>query len=572
MQEVDVGDSKKGTGSLTIWICGAIALAILLALVVPRFAMSFHVGGEIFLRLLQMVVVPLVMASVMSGILGLGDVRKLGKPGFYAITYYLCTTILAVITGLIVVNFVNPGVGIDKKLVEDARQEGEEKVSFAGGANERKIEWHNVTGDRTKQSSESKNTSVPEDGSWNVKILIDQVGEAETPAKAIVKWSVDGNNFTPVLRKHLDDEASGEDGEKLIGFFQSNTEPGIYRTSSPIPIPKEARYVRLEFVEQQGAGVSIVEAYVVPGPPTIVDIIQNLLLMLFTGNLLNSMVEINLLPLIMFSIVFAALLTTMGKKSETIQSLVISVNDALMSFILFLMKLAPFGIFCLVAARFGKAQLDGQFLQLLKTQAWYMTSVLSGLAIHGLITLPLLLWIFTKRNPLRFMKQMSQAVLTAFSTASSTATLPVSMECAEKNAGVSKRSTEFVLPLGATINMDGTALYEAAAAIFIAQAYAVIDPNFVLTLDKQVVIALTATLAAIGAAGIPEAGLVTMLIVLNAVGLPLELIGLILPIDWLLDRFRTSVNAFGDAVGSAIVDRVMPQDDQETQPDLKSDE
>lgn len=572
MQEVNVGDSKRGNGSLTIWICSAIALAILLALVVPRFAMSFHVGGEIFLRLLQMVVVPLVMASVMSGILGLGDVRKLGKPGFYAITYYLCTTILAVITGLIVVNFVNPGVGIDKKLVEDARKEGEEKVSSAGGAKERKIEWHNVTGDRTKQSSESKNTWVPEDGSWNVKILIDQVGEAETPAKAIVKWSVDGNNFTPVLRKHLDDEASDEDGEKLIGIFQSNTEPGIYRTSSPIPIPKEARYVRLEFVEQQGAGVSIVEAYVVPGPPTILDIIQNLLLMLFTGNLLNSMVEINLLPLIVFSIVFAALLTTMGKKSETIQSLVISVNDALMSFILFLMKLAPFGIFCLVAARFGKAQLDGQFLQLLKTQAWYMTSVLSGLAIHGLITLPLLLWIFTKRNPLRFMKQMSQAVLTAFSTASSTATLPVSMECAEKNAGVSKRSTEFVLPLGATINMDGTALYEAAAAIFIAQAYAVIDPNFVLTLDKQVVIALTATLAAIGAAGIPEAGLVTMLIVLNAVGLPLELIGLILPIDWLLDRFRTSVNAFGDAVGSAIVDGVMPQDDQETQPDLKSDE
>ena len=122
-------------------------------------------------------------------------------------------------------------------------------------------------------------------------------------------------------------------------------------------------------------------------------------------------------------------------------------------------------------------------------------------------------------------------------------------------AGVSRRSTEFVLPLGATINMDGTALYEAAAAIFIAQAYALVDPSFVLTFDKQVVIAITATLAAIGAAGIPEAGLVTMLIVLNAVGLPLELIGLILPIDWLLDRFRTAVNAFGDSVGAAIVDK-----------------
>jgi Na+/H+-dicarboxylate symporter len=154
---------------------------------------------------------------------------------------------------------------------------------------------------------------------------------------------------------------------------------------------------------------------------------------------------------------------------------------------------------------------------------------------------------------------MSQAILTAFSTASSTATLPVTMECAEVEAAISRRSTEFVLPLGATINMDGTALYEAAAAIFIAQAYALVDPTFVLTFDKQVIIAVTATLAAIGAAGIPEAGLVTMLIVLNAVGLPIELIGLIIPIDWLLDRFRTAVNVFGDSVGTAIVDESFAQ-------------
>ncbi len=564
-------DHSGHGGGLTLWICGAIALAIALSLIAPKFAMNFRIGGEIFLRLLQMVVVPLVMASVMSGILGLGDVRRLGKPGFYAITYYFCTTIIAVITGLIIVNIVDPGKGIDKKLVEDARKDGEEQVANAGGKTGRKIEWHNVTGDRSQTSGESKNISVPEDGRWNVKIFIDQIGVATQPAQAIVKWSVDGNRFLPITNLALDESRSATDlpfdfdtkvevTEKLPGVFVSEISEGIHRTTSPIPIPKEAKYVRVEFVEQLGNGRSIIEAFIVPGPPSISDIFQNLLLMLFTGNLLSSMVEINLLPLIVFSIVFAGLLTTMGKKSETIQSLVISVNDALMSFILFLMKLAPLGIFCLVAARFGKAQLDGQFLTLIKTQAWYMTSVLGGLAVHGLFTLPLFLWIFTRRNPFVFMRQMSQAVLTAFSTASSTATLPVSMECAEKNAGVSRRSTEFVLPLGATINMDGTALYEAAAAIFIAQAYAVIDPSFVLTMDKQIVIALTATLAAIGAAGIPEAGLVTMLIVLNAVGLPLELIGLILPIDWLLDRFRTAVNAFGDSVGAAIVDRVMPQD------------
>ncbi len=542
--------SKQESGGhshLTLYIVGAIVLAVAVAIIGPSvFGESFRplvsifdVGGEVFLRMLQMVVVPLVMASVMSGILGLGDVRKLGRPGTYAVSYYLCTTVLAVVTGLIVVNIVNPGRGIDKKLVEDARHEGEQTIAHAsGGKVGKRFEWSNVTGDRAQVASNSRNVSIGE-GTWNVRVVIDQVGDATTPARTMLQWSHDGNNFVDV-----------EDGE-----FTAGPEAGIHRIATAIPVPEEAHYVRLAFEPQQGGDASIVEAQLIPGPPTIAEIFQNLILMLFTGNLLESMVEINLLPLIVFSIVFGGMLTTMGDKSKTISELVVSINDALMSFILLLMKLAPLGIFCLVAARFSKAQMDGQFLTLLKTQAWYMTSVLTGLGIHALFTLPLLLWIFTKRNPIQFVGQMSQAILTAFSTASSTATLPVTMECAEVRAGVSSRSTEFVLPLGATINMDGTALYEAAAAIFIAQAYAVVDPSFVLTFDKQVVIAVTATLAAIGAAGIPEAGLVTMLIVLNAVGLPLELIGLILPIDWLLDRFRTAVNAFGDSVGAAIVDK-----------------
>ena len=184
-----------------------------------------------------------------------------------------------------------------------------------------------------------------------------------------------------------------------------------------------------------------------------------------------------------------------------------------------------------------------------------MATVLVGLGIHAFVTLPLILWVFTKRNPYLFYRQMSDALLTAFSTASSSATLPVTMECSEMNAGVSRRSVEFVLPLGATVNMDGTALYEAAAAIFIAQIHAATHPEFVFGLQEQVIIAVTATLAAIGAAGIPEAGLVTMLIVLNAVGLPTHYLPLILPIDWLLDRFRTATNAFGDSVGAAVVDQ-----------------
>ena len=283
---------------------------------------------------------------------------------------------------------------------------------------------------------------------------------------------------------------------------------------------------------------------------TLGAILRNLLLTLFTDNLVASAAETNLLPLIVFSMIFAGMLTTMGERVTAINQMIIQVNDALLSFILLLMNVAPLGIFCLVTARFGEAQAEGNLLDVVRQTGAYFFTVLAGLAVHAFVTLPLLLWAFTRRNPFRFMYQMSQALLTAFSTASSTATLPVTMECAVTKAGVSKRSTEFVLPLGATINMDGTALYEAAAAIFIAQAI-----GFELSLMQQLIVAITATLAAIGAAGIPEAGLVTLIIVLNAVGLPVEYVGLILSVDWLLDRFRTAVNAFGDSIGSAVVDK-----------------
>jgi Na+/H+-dicarboxylate symporter len=544
----DADTTTGGHGHSTLYIILAIVAAVILAIIGPAvmgercrpLVSALDIGGEVFLRVLQMIVVPLVMASVMSGILGLGDVRKLGRPGGYAVGYYLCTTILAVITGLIVVNIVNPGKGIDPQLVEEARKEGEQTISkTAAQGDAKKIQWHNVTGDRAVIAGESKNVELQDDGVWSIRIVVDQVGKATTPAVVTLQWSRNGNEF--------------EDADN--GKFQAEITEGIHVTKPVIPVPEEARYVRLLFEPAEGGRRSIVEAYLIRGAPSIGEIFRNLVLMLFTNNLLGSMVEVNLLPLILFSIVFGGMLTTLGERATTITNLVVSINDALMSFIMLLMKLAPVGIFCLVAARFAKAQLDGQFLALLKTQAWYMTTVLVGLAVHALVTLPILLWVFTRRNPWKFMGQMSQAVLTAFSTASSTATLPVTMECAEVEAGISRRSTEFVLPLGATINMDGTALYEAAAAIFIAQAYALVDPTFLLTFDKQIVIAVTATLAAVGAAGIPEAGLVTMLIVLNAVGLPLELIGLILPIDWLLDRFRTATNTFGDAVGAAVVDR-----------------
>jgi Na+/H+-dicarboxylate symporter len=416
---------------LSVYIAGAVVAAIALAFAAPSFAMRFAIGGEIFLSLLTMMVVPLVVASVMSGIIGLGDVRKLGRPGGLAITYYVTTTVLAVLVGLALVNLIQPGSGVDPATLE------------AGAA--------------------------------------------------------DGGEVAATLEAGAADGGEVAAGRGDMGFG---------------------------------------------------TILQNLALMLFTNNLFRSATEGNLLPLIIFSIMFAGVLTTMGNRVSRVAALIVQVNQALLSFVLFLMKLAPVGIFCLVTARFGEAQQGGGLVAVLVQTGAYFVTVLLGLAVHALLTLPLILWIFTQRNPLRFMIQMSQALLTAFSTASSSATLPISLECAVGNAKVSRRSADFVLPLGATINMDGTALYEAVAAIFIAQAI-----GFELTIVQQVVVAVTATLAAIGAAGIPEAGLVTMVIVLNAVGLPLEYIGLILSVDWLLDRFRTTVNVFGDAAGSAVVER-----------------
>ena len=407
----------KPKSHLTLYIAVAIVLAVLLAVFAPGFAMQFELGGKIFLNLLTMMVVPLVMASVMSGILGLGDIRKLGRPGGLAVTYYLMTTVLAVIVGLLMVNLIQPGVGVDQAVLDASLAEGQ--VNTAGR-------------------------------------------------------------------------------------------------------------------EDAGLGT----------------ILRGLVLMLFTDNLIESAAKTSLLPLIVFSIIFAGMLTTMGARVRALAEMITQVNEALLSFILLLMKLAPFGIFCLVTARFGEAQAGGNLGAVLQQTGAYFGTVLAGLGVHAFLTLPLILWIFTRRNPFRFMYQMSQALLTAFSTASSTATLPITMNCAVEKAKVSKQSSDFVLPLGATINMDGTALYEAAAAIFIAQAI-----GFELTITSQLVIAVTATMAAIGAAGIPEAGLVTMVIVLNAVGLPVEYIGLILSVDWLLDRFRTAVNVFGDSLGSAVVEK-----------------
>lgn len=361
--------------------------------------------GTLFLKALKMMIVPLVTASMIVGVAGLGDVRKLGRLGGNALLYFVVTTGIAVSIGLLMVNLIRPGDGIS-------------------------------------------------------------IGELAVPANVAAK-----QDFA----------------------------------------------------------------------------LSDLVLSLVSDNIVASMANLELLPIIVFSLIFGAVLTTLGSVGEPVIAFFRGVNEAIMKMVMLLMLVAPIGIFGLVAGRFGRA---GNIGEMIGGVGWYMATVLLALALHALVVLPAILWFFGRRNPWRYMFNMGTALLTAFSTASSSATLPLTMEGVEKHNGISEKVAGFVVPLGATVNMNGTALYEAVAAMFIAQAI-----GLDLTLGQQIMVLLTATLAGIGAAGIPEAGLVTMVIVLKAVGLPLEGIGLVLAVDWLLDRFRTSVNVWGDAVGAAVVER-----------------
>ncbi len=267
------------------------------------------------------------------------------------------------------------------------------------------------------------------------------------------------------------------------------------------------------------------------------------------------------LPVIAFSIFFGVVVTMIGAKGRILIDFFNAAFAVLMKMVHAVIWIAPIGVFALLAwtvARIGLSTFASAIGK-------YMAIVLVGLSVHGLVILPLTYWLFVRSNPYRYLHQMRQAIMTAIGTDSSSATLPVTMECATELGGVSRRSSGFVLPLGSTINMDGTALYEAVAVVFLAQAYGV-----TLGLTELVLVAVTATLAAVGAASIPSAGLVTMVIVLEAVNnsvlashpgeatIPIAAIGLIIGVDRILDMFRTAVNVWGDAVGAKIIDAIEP--------------
>ncbi|MDZ7644074.1 MAG: dicarboxylate/amino acid:cation symporter [Woeseiaceae bacterium] len=362
--------------------------------------------GELFLNALTMLVVPLLVAAVVSGITSLGDPRKLGSLGSWTIIYYLATVGIAVLIGLVMVNLIRPGDG------------------------------------------------VPTEG----------------------------------------------------------------LTADPS-------------LAEQGMGVT------------------DVLLSLVAPNIIDAAANTELLPIIVWSILLGVAIAIGRGRTRVIAEFFDGLNDAMLRIVGWVMYLAPLGIFGLVADRLGQAGGGVQFWQSVSAVGLHVVTVLAGLAVHFAVLLLILYWLGGRTWS--YLSGMARAVLVALGTASSSATLPLTMQCAREQ-GVDDRAARFVLPLGSTINMDGTALYEAAAVLFIAQAYG-IELGF----GGQVLVFVTASLAAIGAAGIPEAGLVTMVVVLKAVGLPLEGVGLLLAVDWLLDRFRTATNVWGDAVGAAVIDRLL---------------
>ncbi|XP_041358898.1 excitatory amino acid transporter 1-like [Gigantopelta aegis] len=256
----------------------------------------------------------------------------------------------------------------------------------------------------------------------------------------------------------------------------------------------------------------------------------------------------NVLGLIVFSVALGCVINHLGVVGRPLRFFFESLNAATMVLIKLVIWYSPIGIMFLIAKKFAEMEDPAQIVEQL---GFYSITVLAGLLIHGGIVLPLIFFIATRKNPYIFIFRMLKAILTAWGTASSSATLPITMDCLIYKNKVHRSVAQFVAPIGATINMDGTALYEAVAAIFIAQ-YNGKD----LGVAGVIIVSITATAAAIGAAGVPQAGLVTMVIVLTAVGLPTDDVTLILAIDWFLDRFRTAINVMGDAIGAGILNHV----------------
>ncbi|XP_059585487.1 excitatory amino acid transporter 1-like [Alligator mississippiensis] len=418
----------------------------------------FAFPGELLMRMLQMLVLPLIVSSLVTGIAAL-DSKASGKMGIRAVVYYMSTTIIAVLIGIIIVVIVHPGKGTK----ENMHKEG--KIMHVTAAD----------------------------------AFLDLIR----------------NMFPPNLV------------EACFKQFKTYYVKREFQVAIP-PSETSTMASVISNVSEAMETLTQIEEEIIPVP--------------------GSVNGVNALGLVVFSISFGLVIGSMKEQGQPLKDFFDSLNEAIMRLVALIMWYAPLGILFLIAGKIVEMEdmgvIGGQL-------AMYTVTVIIGLLIHAIIVLPLLYFLITRKNPWIFIGGLLQALITALGTSSSSATLPVTFKCLEENNGVDKRVTRFVLPVGATINMDGTALYEALATIFIAQVN-----NFDLNFGQIITISITATAASIGAAGIPQAGLVTMVIVLTSVGLPTDDIALIIAVDWFLDRLRTTTNVLGDSIGAGIVEHL----------------
>lgn len=321
----------------------------------------------------------------------------------------------------------------------------------------------------------------------------------------------------------------GRMGGKTLAFY-------IATTAIAISLALLMGYV---FQPGSGADLTSASSFQSAQAPSLGQVIIGM----FPTNPINAMAEGKTLQVIVFAVLFGIAISAAGKPGERIASFFSDLNDVIMKLVAILMHLAPYGVFFLMAKLFTGLGLDAIF-----NLAEYFLVLAGTLLLHGLVTYSLMLKGFTGLNPITFIKKMKDAIMFAFSTASSNATIPVTMETAKNRMGVDNRVSSFTVPLGATVNMDGTAIMQGVATAFIAQAF-----NIDLSMTDYMMVILTATLASIGTAGVPGVGLIMLAMVLNQVGLPLEGIALIMGVDRLLDMIRTAVNITGDSAVTIIV-------------------
>ena len=330
-----------------------------------------------------------------------------------------------------------------------------------------------------------------------------------------------------------DTKTLGKVGVKTIGFYLVTTALAVCVALGSALLINPSRGLDMDAV-QKGTVSSTTEAI------SLVDTLLNII----PKNPVQSMANGDMLPIIVFALFVGIMLAKLGTRGSVVANFFISqFNDVMMEMTMAIMKIAPIGVFCLIARTFATVGFSA-FAPMLK----YMGNVTLALAIQCLVVYQILLFVFTRLNPFKFIKKFLPVMGFAFSTATSNATIPMSIDTLSKKMGVSKQISSFTIPLGATINMDGTSIMQGVAVVFIAQAYGI-----PLTMGNLATVVVTATLASIGTAGVPSVGLVTLAMVLNSVGLPTEGIALIMGIDRILDMIRTAVNITGDAVCTTIV-------------------